>query len=156
FWMRYVAVNDVDAAAAKVKSTGGQVHVPPTDIPNIGRFSVITDPGGATLSLFKSANPDQDQPADQMAPGRVGWHELYASSLDSAWPFYSGLFGWVKKDSMDMGPMGVYQMFGTGDVTLGGMMNKMPEMPAPVWGYYFNVGSIAEAAGRVKSAGGKI
>jgi predicted enzyme related to lactoylglutathione lyase len=27
--------------------------VPPTDIPNVGRFSVITDPAGATVSLFK-------------------------------------------------------------------------------------------------------
>jgi predicted enzyme related to lactoylglutathione lyase len=156
FWMGYVVVDDVDESAATVTSTGGSIRMPPTDIPNIGRFAVIADPGGATLSLFKSANPEQDQTADQMAPGRVGWHELYAGSLDAAWPFYSGLFGWVKKDSMDMGPSGSYDMFGIGDVTLGGMMNKMPEMPMPVWGYYFNVGNINEAAERVKAGGGQV
>lgn len=53
-WMSYIAVDDVDAGAAKVEQLGGKVCVPPTDIPEVGRFSVITDPTGATISLFKS------------------------------------------------------------------------------------------------------
>lgn len=53
-WMVYVAVNDVDAAAKKVSDLGGKVCVPPTDIPNVGRFAVVSDPGGATFSLYKS------------------------------------------------------------------------------------------------------
>ncbi|MBV9924154.1 MAG: VOC family protein [Acidobacteria bacterium] len=57
-WMAYVAVDDVDARAAQVAELGGKVCVPPTDIPNTGRFSVITDPTGATISLItlKGAN----------------------------------------------------------------------------------------------------
>jgi predicted enzyme related to lactoylglutathione lyase len=51
-WMNYFAVDDVDAAAAKVTELGGKVCVPPTDIP-VGRFSVVSDPTGATFSLFK-------------------------------------------------------------------------------------------------------
>lgn len=51
-WMAYVEVADVDAAAAKVTALGGKVCVPPTDIPDIGRFCVINDPAGATLSLM--------------------------------------------------------------------------------------------------------
>ena len=51
-WMAYVAVDDVDARAARVEGLGGKVCVPPTDIPNVGRFCVITDPSGATLSLI--------------------------------------------------------------------------------------------------------
>ena len=52
-WMSYIAVDDVDASTAKVEQLGGKVRVPPTAIPNVGRFSVITDPTGATISLFK-------------------------------------------------------------------------------------------------------
>ncbi|HEV2761484.1 MAG TPA: VOC family protein [Pyrinomonadaceae bacterium] len=52
-WMAYVAVEDVDGAAARVEELGGKVCVPPTDIPTVGRFSVINDPSGATLSLIK-------------------------------------------------------------------------------------------------------
>ena len=51
-WMAYVAVSDVDAAARKVEELGGKVCVPPTDIPNVGRFCVINDPAGATMSLI--------------------------------------------------------------------------------------------------------
>lgn len=51
-WMLYVAVDDVDAAAKKVESLGGRICVPPSDIPNTGRFCVINDPSGATISLI--------------------------------------------------------------------------------------------------------
>ncbi len=51
-WMSYIAVDDVDAAAGKVIALGGNVCVPPTDIPNTGRFCVVNDPGGATFSLI--------------------------------------------------------------------------------------------------------
>ena len=51
-WMSWVAVDDVDVSAAKVTELGGSVCVPPTDIPNTGRFCVINDPTGATISLI--------------------------------------------------------------------------------------------------------
>lgn len=51
-WMPYVAVDDVDASARRVWELGGKVCVPPTDIPNVGRFSVVSDPAGATISLI--------------------------------------------------------------------------------------------------------
>jgi uncharacterized protein len=51
-WMAYVAVEDVDAKAKQVEELGGSVRVPPTDIPNTGRFCVITDPTGAVISLI--------------------------------------------------------------------------------------------------------
>jgi hypothetical protein len=54
-WMAYVAVDDVDASARRVEELGGKVSMPPTDIPNVGRFCVINDPAGATLSLIKLA-----------------------------------------------------------------------------------------------------
>ncbi len=51
-WMAYVAVEDVDERARQVWELGGKVCVPPTDIPNVGRFCVINDPTGATLALI--------------------------------------------------------------------------------------------------------
>jgi hypothetical protein len=52
-WLAYVAVKSVDESTKKAQGLGAKVCVPPTDIPNIGRFSVITDPTGATLGLFQ-------------------------------------------------------------------------------------------------------
>jgi hypothetical protein len=48
-----VAVTDCDASANKVTKLGGKVLVPPTDIPNVGRFAIVQDPQGATFGLFK-------------------------------------------------------------------------------------------------------
>ncbi|HEX8921520.1 MAG TPA: VOC family protein [Pyrinomonadaceae bacterium] len=52
-WIAYVAVDDVDARAKQAAELGGKVCVPPTDIPNVGRFCVINDPTGAAISLIK-------------------------------------------------------------------------------------------------------
>ena len=51
-WMIYFSVADCDAAAAKATELGGSVKVPPTDIPPVGRFSVIQDPQGAVFSII--------------------------------------------------------------------------------------------------------
>lgn len=51
-WMGYVAVDDVDETARQVEELGGKVCVPPTDIPNVGRFSVLNDPSGAVISIL--------------------------------------------------------------------------------------------------------
>lgn len=55
-WMTYIAVDDVDATAEKAKSLGANVCVQPVDVPNIGRFSVINDPQGATFTIIKFVN----------------------------------------------------------------------------------------------------
>jgi uncharacterized protein len=52
-WLPYVGVEDVDATAARVEPLGGKVWVPPTDIPNIGRFAVTSDPTGAFIAMYK-------------------------------------------------------------------------------------------------------
>lgn len=51
-WSAYVAVDDVDATAKQVEQLGGKICMPPTDIPNVGRFSVITDPTGANIAII--------------------------------------------------------------------------------------------------------
>ena len=51
-WMTYVTVADVDALVKQVESLGGKVHMPPTDIPTVGRFAVIQDPQGAVLNVI--------------------------------------------------------------------------------------------------------
>ncbi|WP_163614835.1 VOC family protein, partial [Klebsiella pneumoniae] len=53
-WIGYIVVDDVDAATDKARSLGGSVYVEPQDIPEVGRFSVVTDPQKAAFCLFKS------------------------------------------------------------------------------------------------------
>jgi len=156
-WVGYVAVDDVDAAAAQVRAAGGAVHRGPDDIPGVGRFAMVADPQGAAFALFKPAQADQRSPAAPDQPGHFGWHELYAGDGPSVFAFYAKLFGWKKGEAMDMGPAGVYQMFDAGGGgMIGGIMTKPPQMPVPAWTFYINSTGIDAAAARVKAAGGQI
>ena len=160
-WEGYIAVADVDAAAARIAAAGGKVHHPPDDIPGIGRFASMADPHGASFVVFRGTPGDEAPPAAAPGtPGHVGWHELHAGDGAAAWNFYAGQFGWEKHDAMDMGPAGSYQMFGVAgsdkEQSMGGMMTKMPETPRPHWLYYINVDAIDAAAARIAAAGGKV
>ncbi|MCO5124120.1 MAG: VOC family protein [Rhizobacter sp.] len=155
-WVGYIGVPDVDAFAAKLKAAGGTVHRPAQDIPGVGRFAVVADPQGAAFMLFKGSIDEAPPAAADGTPGHVGWHELHAGDGPAAFAFYSGLFGWTKGEAMDMGPMGVYQLFAAGGQAIGGMMTKTPETPAPNWLYYFNVDALDAAIERVKAGGGKV
>jgi predicted enzyme related to lactoylglutathione lyase len=154
-WMGYVGVDDVDAATDRLKRLGGTVYVPPTDVPDVSRFSVVADPQMATLALVKGLNSGQEQPAALISPGHIGWHELFAVNWEGAFAFYTELFGWQKAEA-EVGRMGTYQLFSAAGQTIGGMSNKPPTVPMPFWLYYFNVGDIDAAAERVKAGGGKI
>jgi len=154
-WIGYVGVNDVDAAAGRVERLGGVVHVPPTDVANISRFSVFTDPQTARLALFKWLGAAQEQPTEPDAPGHVGWRELLAADGEQALAFYSELFGWQKADD-DIDESATYQLFSAGGETIGGMVTKPETIPAPFWLFYFNAGDVDAAAQRVKAGGGRI
>lgn len=155
-WIAYVAADDVDALTKRAESLGAKTCVPPRDIPKVGRFSVITDPQGAAIALFKGSGPAMPQPAE-MTNGHVSWHELTAGEWESAFRFYSQLFGWQKIEAMDMGEMGIYQIYGKGGRPFGGMMTRPKDQPAPPhWLYYVYVGNLDATLGRVKKRGGQV
>lgn len=153
-WIGYVGVDDVNAAAEQIARSGGAVQVPPTEVPHLSRFAIVNDPQLASLGLFTWLAPGQEAPA-LGTPGRVGWHELFADDCDQAWVFYSALFGW-QKGLVASGTMGSYQLFSAGGQTIGGIFTKPATFAAPFWLYYFNVGDIDAASGRVQAGGGRI
>ncbi len=52
-WTPYVHVTSADQTADKAKKLGSTILVPPTDIPNIGRFAIFSDPQGGTLGILQ-------------------------------------------------------------------------------------------------------
>lgn len=155
-WIGHVGVANVDAVAAQVKTEGGSVLRAPEDIPGVGRFAVAADPQGAVFFMFQGTGelPPALPPGTR---GTIGWHELYASEdWEKSFAFYSKLFGWTKSRAMDMGEMGTYQLFAANGVDIGGMMNKVPGGPGPMWNYYFNVEAIDAAVARATEKGGKV
>ena len=155
-WLGYVHVGDIAASTAQVTALGGQVFLPPTEIPTVGHFSVVADPTGAVLALFQEGSQPMTLRAGD-AVGEFSWHELMTSDPESAFGFYSALFGWQKTDAMDMGPMGVYQMYGISGKTLGGYMKTPPTWQGPsAWLYYANVEKLSTSVEAIKMNGGTI
>lgn len=161
WWGGYIASADVDADTARLVAAGGSIKRPAEDIDGVGRFVVMGDPGGATFMLLKGSSPDGMEAPPPMAMGHVGWHELYSGNFDADMGFYTGQFGWTTGEAMDMGEMGTYQLVSqTGGSDFpsmsGGIMPIPKEMPAPLWLFYFVVGDIDAAVGRVTAGGGTI
>jgi predicted enzyme related to lactoylglutathione lyase len=135
---------------------GGRVHKQPEDIPTVGRFAVVQDPFGASFAIF-TPKPPAGSPEPKKGPiGDFSWFELYTPNPEGAWKFYQTLFGWEKTSAMDMGEMGVYQMFGRGGgIPNGGIMTPPPGAPA-AWMPYAMVKDAKAAAATATANGGKI
>lgn len=54
-WLPYVQVASADATADKAKRLGATIVAPPSDIPNVGRFSILIDPQGASIGILQPA-----------------------------------------------------------------------------------------------------
>lgn len=153
-WMGYVGVDDVDVTADQFRQRGGAVYVPPVNS-NIGRISVVADPQAATMAVVTGLKYGQRRTTGLDQVGHVGWHELLAADAKSAFAFYAGLFGWQKAGAQP-DAANAYRMISVGDIAIGGVFTKPPEVPVPAWLYYFNIGDVEAAAKRAKSAGGKV
>jgi predicted enzyme related to lactoylglutathione lyase len=53
FWLSYVLVDDIGAATKKAKSLGATVVKDVTEVMGAGWLSIIADPTGAALGLWK-------------------------------------------------------------------------------------------------------
>jgi hypothetical protein len=157
-WLGVIRVADVDAATNAVAEAGGSVHKQPDDIPTVGRFSVVAEPGGAVYELLAPTPMEEEpEPLARDAVGNVGWHELYTSAGEKrAFDFFSRLYGWKTETEMDMGAMGTYRIVGKDGVSIGGMMDKPANVPVSAWTFYFNVDGIDAAVERVKAKGGDV
>ena len=151
-WIGYISVEDVDGAAGKVDGLGGKVMVPPTDIPQTGRFCVVQDANGAYVNLFEGLK-SIDEPITPVNHG-VCWNELITADFDKAKTFYDGLVGW-KNTTPSFDSSGNYVVFNSGEHMAAGLMKPQAEHP-PTWMSYFLVEDIKGYTERVKTLGGNV
>ncbi len=89
-WLTFMAVRDVDAAAATAVKEGAKVLFEPHTVPNRGRQAVFQDPQGAVFAVLASSSGD---PPDVLAdPGEWIWSSLITRDPDTDAAFYQSLF----------------------------------------------------------------
>ena len=156
-WMPYVSVDDADASVKEIEQLGGKVIRPVQDIAHVGRFAVLSDPQGAVFAIIKPDGPPPPATTPAPQPGEFSWLELATTDLEAALTFYSKAFGWQALHRHDMGPMGIYLIFGSDGMQRGGMFKMGPQHGShPFWLPYAAVTNADTSAAAVTAAGGRI
>ena len=101
-WNTYIAVDDADATAAKVRDAGGTVITEPIDVLDAGRMAVCADPSGAVFGLWQPGTIKGAKAVNE--PGSWNFSELRTRDIEGAKSFYGAVFGW-EVDEVDMGAM---------------------------------------------------
>jgi predicted enzyme related to lactoylglutathione lyase len=132
---------------------GGKSIVPPSDIPNVGRFAVIQDAVGAHISIFQ---PGQHKGLTAFGEtGNLCWADLHSNEPDKATKFYGEWLGWRFETGNDG-----YTHIANGtskDDMIGGIMPKMMAPPGtpPHWLPYFHVKDAKAAGAKAAQLGAK-
>ena len=154
-WNVYVAVSDADATAKAIESAGGRLLMPPMDVFTSGRMAVAMDPQGAAFSIWQARDHIGSSIVNE--PGSITWTELATRDAEGAFAFYSGVFGWGRKDT-DAGGMAYTELL-VGERSVAGMMAMTDEWPAevpPHWMPYFAVADTDATAKLATELGGSV
>lgn len=155
-WTVYLASADaqqtVDAAAA----AGGQIYLPPMEVPAMGTMAMIADPGQAAVGIWQ---PSGHQGFQVLAePGTPNWFELHSSAYDASVEFYRNVFDWDTHPASDT-PELRYTTLGEGEGALAGIMDASGFLPAGLpsrWTIYFGAEDTDAALRRVTELGGSV
>ena len=156
-WNIYLAVDDVDAAVAKVEGAKGRVLMPSMDVLDSGRMAIVMDPTGAPIGLWQAK---QHQGFGRYGePGAVVWVELMTEDPEPAGKFFEQVLGVnVEKMPSDSGqPYWLLKAGGEANES-SGLMKKTPEMAGMpnTWGVYFEVPDVDAMIDRAKKLGGDV
>ncbi|AJQ95646.1 VOC family protein [Gynuella sunshinyii] len=154
-WLGYIGVDDVDQSISHIVAAGGQVLMPASDIPDVGRIAMVTDPQGTPFYVMHAIGDEASQAfaADKPRVGHCAWNELATPDPEAAKAFYFKEFGWSKDGDMDMGPMGSYEFIRHNGI-IGAFMPGSED--GPMWQYYFRCANIDDACKAIIENGGQI
>lgn len=163
-WMIYFSTPDADAAAAKVRETGGTVRLDPFDVDGHGRMAQFSDPQGGQFAAWQPGKTPGLELVD--APGSLMWVELYTTDASTAKSFYEGLFGWDFSDMpLPGGEAGTYTIIGPSGAGEERMHGGLMELPAeelaqsgghPYWHPVFHTTDCDATVAKVRELGGSV
>lgn len=163
YWIGYISTPGVDDVARRAEGKGATVIVPPSDIPDIGRFSVFRDPQGAHFSAI-TLLPTSMQAPDGLAPvNSILWNELIVDDPAAGATFYGDLFGWTSRSMPDPnGGPNDYTLLGRGElpngqpVDAGGILKRPEMVSVPNWTFYVHVADVNATVAKATELGGNI
>jgi predicted enzyme related to lactoylglutathione lyase len=155
-WTTYIASDDVDDTARRVRHAGGSVLADPFDVFDSGRMAVVQDPTGAIFGVWQAGTHHGAQLAND--PGTFTWNECQTAEPEAAAAFYEAVFGHTV--TATPGASGQpYRVINVGGKGVAGIFELTPEMKAggvpPNWATIFAVADTEEALRRAAELGGE-
>ncbi|MEK0100681.1 hypothetical protein WDA79_19695 [Streptomyces sp. A475] len=98
-WTPYFAIDDADAAVARVRERGGTVGVGPVSFPPGCRAALVADREGATFGVWDGGVLAQWSVGAKQS---AAWLELHTADAFDAAPFYGEVLGWGEGYSCDI------------------------------------------------------
>ena len=155
FWTVYLATDDADATAAKIKGAGGQLLMDPMDVMDAGRMAVAADITGAVFGLWQGGAHTGVGLAN--APGALTWNEHFSRDFEGAKAFYAAVFGYEYGDMSSDGF--TYATLLLGGHEVGGIGAYPADVPAShpaAWGTYFGTADTDSQVAAVTNNGGVV
>ncbi|MFE6774632.1 VOC family protein [Streptomyces sp. NPDC057702] len=154
-WTTFLASDDTDATAERIRCCGGTVAVGPLDSGEEGRMAIASDPLGAVFGVWQARGHLGSEGGGEA--GTPVWTELLTSETANVEKFYQTVFGCeceplttTTEDYVTLTVRGrpVAAMHGVG--------HALPRRQGPHWTTYFEVTDPDEAAERVVELGGRV
>ena len=156
YWTTYIASDDVDDTAKRIRDAGGTVFMDPFDVFDSGRMTVGQDPTGAVFGVWQAREHIGAQLANE--PGSFTWNECQTAEPEAAAAFYEAVFG-HQVDEMPGASGQPYRTLKVGDKAVAGILELTPEMKAagvpPNWSTIFAVEDTEEALRRAGELSGE-
>jgi uncharacterized protein len=152
-WTTYVNVDSVDDTTARAEAAGAQISVPPMDIGDAGRMSVVSDPSGAAIGMWQAGTHKGAGVVNE--PGALTWNEVYAPDTDAIVAFYEQVFGW-ERGAIPIPDGGSYTTFTIGGTPIGGTAPPTPDQMPPHWHVWFGSADPNATAARAAELGGTV
>ena len=154
-WTIYLAADDADAIAEKIKAAGGQLAQGPIDVMEEGRMAIAFDTTGAVFGLWQGGKTTGIGLANET--GSLTWNEHVSWDFDASKAFYRAVFGYQYQDVSGDGFR--YAMLMVDGHEIGGIGQYMAGTPAgtpAAWNTYFAVDSTDAAVATAVQLGGSV
>ncbi|MFF4607508.1 VOC family protein [Streptomyces sp. NPDC001339] len=173
-WTTYLASDDADVTAERIRSCGGTVGVGPLDADDdAGRMAIASDPQGAVFGIWQGKSMMGTTVTGE--PGTPVWNELVTQETAVVGPFYEHVFGYEADPAGPAAADAGGEAGGSGDADTGREADRLTLLlkgravagihgvgtaalreRGPHWMTYFAVPNTDAAARRVTGLGGHV
>ncbi|TLQ43256.1 VOC family protein [Streptomyces marianii] len=154
-WTPYMASDDIDETAERIRMCGGTIGVGPLDAADAGRLVIAADPEGAVFGAWQAAA--HTGTALFGTHGTPVWNELMTRETSAVGKFYESVFGYDLEPVVPAGTdLLTLRLDDRPVASIHGVGHALPRDRGSYWMTYFEVEDPDAIAVTVVDLGGHV